>query len=231
MRDVEHGGSPVPEPPEQREQSVGLRPHQRRGRLVEHEEARVAQEGARDLHDLTLGGAQRRDQAVAVEAKPEAGSDRLLRVAPHPPSVEKRATPRLVPDEQRFRDGEAAHQHRFLVDDMDAERVEAARRHAADLRAADADRAAVRLGEPGQDPDDRRLAGAVLADQAMDAATSDGERGTVERARRAIALPEALHPERRRAHRPPRRAGWWSGRRSPRPNSLWRSVPGRYAVL
>ncbi len=59
--------------------------------------------------------------------------------------------------------------------------------------------AGVGLDDAGHDLDQRRLAGAVLAQHGVDAAGLDREIGALERAHAAVALGHALHHE--QAHR------------------------------
>ncbi len=66
--------------------------------------------------------------------------------------------------------------------------------------AADRDDAAIRPMHPAEDVRQRRLAGAVLADQRVDLARHDVEGDVVERQRRAELLAQARRAHRRMAH-------------------------------
>src|SRR5205085_1645718 len=65
----------------------------------------------------------------------------------------------------------------------------------------DLDRAAVRLDDVENRPDQRRLAGAVRADQAEDLALADVQRHGVERHRLLESLRDGVHVNGRRLHR------------------------------
>ena len=72
-----------------------------------------------------------------------------------------------------FEHGEILDQHEMLVDHADAERDGVVGRLDRDRLAADPDLAAVGLVEAVEDRHQRRLAGAVLADDAVDGAALD----------------------------------------------------------
>ena len=102
-------------------------------------------------------------------------------------------------DEDVLRDRQVREQARLLVDDRDAQRPRV--RGPADLRrlAVEADRSRVGLMDAGQDLDQRALAGAVLADQAVDLAGQQLQRDVVERLRRPESLRDAAQLGARRA--------------------------------
>ena len=67
----------------------------------------------------------------------------------------------------------------------------------ADLAAVERHAAFVGRDHAGHDLDQRRLAGAVLAEDGVDAAAMDGQLGLLQRPHAAIALGDALHAEER----------------------------------
>ena len=85
-----------------------------------------------------------------------------------------------------LQDGHARHEGQLLVDEAHAEFVGAMRRADRRSAAVDEDLAAVGLGQAGQDLDQRRLAGAVGADQAVHLAGHDRQRNAAQRLRAAI---------------------------------------------
>ena len=97
-------------------------------------------------------------------------SSRYARASPpHRPVVQPleraEAVHELALEEHVVGDGEARDQGEILVDGVDAERPRVVDRAQLHLLAVDEDLAAVGLLEAGEDLDQRRLAGAVVADQ------------------------------------------------------------------
>ena len=95
-----------------------------------------------------------------------------------------------------MRDRQRRHEREILVDGVDPERprvVDGAERH---LLAVDEDPAPVGPQEAGQDLDQRRLAGAVVADEAEHLALGQVHRDVDERRDRAEALRDVLDADR-----------------------------------
>src|SRR5882724_2174529 len=89
-------------------------------------------------------------------------------------------------------------QRQFLEDADDALARRLGRRCEAHRALLEEHFAGARLDDAGNDLDQRRLAGAVLAEHGMDAAGSAGEFDVVERGDAAIALADAAHTQQRR---------------------------------
>ena len=176
---------------------VGLLRREHGGGLVEDQELGAAVERLEDLHALPL--ADRRDRATRASgstsrwySRPSAASSaRALRHA--------RAEPEAALDAEHdvLQHRERLHQHEVLVHHADAggERV---------LRALDAHRAAAHedLARVGlvvavEDAHQRRLAGAVLADDAVDRPGPHGERHVAVGVDRAEALVDAAELDHR----------------------------------
>ena len=121
----------------------------------------------------------------------------------HARLVEPRAEPRqpLLPDEDRFGDGEVGDELQFLVDEPHPELVHEPRGDGLQDLAAEPDRAGVAGIDAGQDLDQRRFSGTVLADQAMDLARGDDEVGAGQGldARERFGDPRHLQAEARRS--------------------------------
>ena len=129
--------------------------------------------------------------------------------------------PALGAQHQVLQHGEGVDQHEMLVDHADAVGDRVVRVVHAHRLAVDADLAGIGAVEPVEDAHQRRLAGAVLADDAGDGALGDGERHAAHGMHAAERLldAEARSPGAITAHRdfpafPIRRAGV----RSPTPN-------------
>ena len=163
-RDVERPHALGRELLQRHEEVVGLLRRQHRGRLVEDEQLRLLQQAADDLDALPLAGRERPDRPVGIERQAIARRD-LGDAAPRAPSA-----PRPV--------GRASAMFSATVSLSNSEKCwntmpmpsRARRRRAGDgdRLALPADFARVRLQHAVEDLDQRRLAGAVLAEQRMD---------------------------------------------------------------
>jgi len=90
----------------------------------------------------------------------------------HATPVEHAGKTEFMTQKQGLPDREGRNQQSVLVDDVDAEFLDALRSRMVATQAVDVDRSGVGLKQPGEDLDDRRLAGAVLADEAVDLAAT-----------------------------------------------------------
>ena len=106
---------------------------------------------------------------------------------------------RRVAEEDVLGDGELGKQQQLLIDRRDAGALGVVGRGEAGLAAVDQDRARVGLVDARTDLDQRRLAGAVLAEQRMDLAGVHVERDAGERAHARERLLDVAHLEERRA--------------------------------
>ncbi len=157
--------------------SCGLLRGQHGGRLVEDQQVDVAGQRLDDLDPLLHADRQVFDRAVGVDGQPVAVGDLADQLAGAPPVEEAdRAAGGLLGAEHHvLGDGEHRHEHEVLVHHADAGRDRVAR--TADLHrlVVDQDLALVGLEQPVEDVHQRRLAGAVLAEQGMDLAGLDGQ--------------------------------------------------------
>ena len=153
------------------EELLGLARPERRRRLVEDEDPRVGRQRLGDLDHLPLGERQRADRGVRRRCRGRAARSAVGARAAHRAGVEQAEAARLAAERQVLRDGQIEEQAELLVDGGDAERrAPGACRGSSTGVAADRDRAGVGGEHAGQDVDQRRLAGAVLADQRVDLA-------------------------------------------------------------
>ena len=163
---------------------------QRAGRLVEHQDPRVAQQRAGDRQPLLLpagepvpAGAddgvvavgQRGDQVVDLRP---AGGGLHLRVGGVGPGV-----PQVLADR-------AVQQVGLLRDDAD-HAGEVGQRHVPDVDAVDQHPAGRGVVEPGDQRGERALAGAGVADQRQAAAGGHGDVDVAQRRARAVGVAEA----------------------------------------
>ena len=130
---------------------------------------RLPVDGARDLDLLAHGEVEVADLVVQMDGleahRGEVFGDGLARAAAahHAGRPDGR-----VGDQHVVEHGQVAHQGHFLECGLDAEAVRGLGRGEADRLAKDLDGAGVGGDKAGQDLDDGRLAGAVLAQQRMD---------------------------------------------------------------
>ena len=87
MGDVDDRDARVAQAPDHLEQMLRLGRRQRRGRLVEDQEAEIARERLGDLHDLRLGGRELAYREGRVEGDAEIG-EQPLRAPPHLPAID-----------------------------------------------------------------------------------------------------------------------------------------------
>ena len=110
---------------------------------------------------------------------------------------------RLPADEQTARDRHRRDHRGVLVDRLDAESDGVGRALDRDLLAADVNVAARRRHRARQHLDQRRLAGAVVAEEADDLALADGEGNVLERAHAAVIFGDVLHADQVVGHAQP----------------------------
>ena len=187
----------------QLEEALPFRLGQERCGLVEQQQPtacfREALDRPRDGQQGLLGGAQvpHGRPRVQVDAEPGKGVSRppalLAPAQPQPPLGGELVQPQVLGHAER------GNQPQVLVDEAHAQVAELARsqrqrnRSARHLEAAAVGRSVV----TGQNPDQSRLAGAVLADQPVDLARLDRQTDVVQGALRAKGLGDVPGGERR----------------------------------
>ena len=124
MRDEDHRHAVAAQGPHQVEQMVGLLRRERGGRLIEDDDARLVEHGARDLHHLPL---RRRQRAGKLR-----GIDLEVQPLQHLPggvaNLAHRVEGALPAEHDVLRHGELRHQAGLLVDHRDAEAAGVLRR-------------------------------------------------------------------------------------------------------
>ncbi len=174
-------------------------------RLVQHQELRLAQQRARQQHALQLAAREGLQRQVERMACADLGQRCRQRLPPRPGDQRQEAAHR---QRQRLVDGEAL-------------------RHIADAQARPAaHQAGIRPLQPQRDAQQRRLAGAVGADDGDDLAGAKGERDVAQRDVRTESDMETGQLDQRRwrgGHRLPRTHCWQRGHR-PRTSMVWRST-------
>ncbi len=188
---------------EDAEQVVGFGRGEHAGRLVEDQDLGAAVERLQDFDALLEADGQFLDDRVGIDLEPV--------LALEPGQFGARLGDRsaeegiaLGAENDVFKHGEVFDQHEVLVDHADADRDGVVGRADRRRLAADADLAAVGLVEAVEDRHQRRLAGAVLADDAVDRAAGNLEVNVAIGVDRAEALVDADEFDRRVRHAPSR---------------------------
>jgi len=158
-----------------------------RGWLVEDEDRGIGRERPCDLDPLTRSDRKIRDPRIRVAeieiVRPGEAQD--------PPASGRRGLDEgtgPIEERQVVGDRRGLDEKVVLRDEGDPAPASVTCRLERALAAAEANRAIVGPEKPGRDGDERRLAGAVLAEEGVDLAGEDRQRGVVERP----GLPEAL---------------------------------------
>ena len=145
--------------------------------------SRAFWESARgDLHPLAVGDRQRADFRIDIELGAVERIEQRSALLAHCRPIQRRPS-RLgrLAEKDIFGDRQFGKQQQFLMNGGDARSMGLARRCKSDRRAVDADLAFVGLVQARHDLDQRRLAGAVLAEQRMHFAGADIEAYVLER--------------------------------------------------
>ena len=157
------------------EQRVALRRRQRGGRLVHHQDARVERQRLGDLDQLLLADPQLRHAALRVDLDSEPREQPVRRLG-DPSSIDDRAgDQRLAAKEDVVGRRQLRDEIELLMNDRNARPLGVL--HAGELhrRAHEPDDAVVLDVNAGENLHQRRLAGAVLADQRMNLAGPEVE--------------------------------------------------------
>ena len=157
--------------------------------------------GPRDRDRLALSAGEHRDLRAhgAQRANPDVldvAAGALPHLTVRQPAERADPARQLAVQEHVVRDRERRDQREILVDGVDPERARVVDRAEVHLLAVDEDPAGVGPVEPAQDLDQRRLAGAVVADQAEALSLAEAERDVDEGRDGAEALRDALDPDR-----------------------------------
>jgi hypothetical protein len=189
--DEDDGGSGVAQLTHDDHELVGLLRRQHGGGLVEHEHLRVAGQGLDDLDALLHADGQLFDQGVGVDVEAEPAAD-LAHLGAGRGEVESAAGLGLfVAEHDVLGDGEHGDEHEVLVHHADAGTHGVTRaREVLDV-VVEQDLALVGLVQAVEDVHQRGLAGAVLAEQAVDLAGLDGQADVVVGGQRAESLGDA----------------------------------------
>ena len=185
---------------------VGLLRREDTGGLVQDQDVGAAEQGLEDLDPLLHAHRQLRDRGVEVDLQPVVALERLD-LGPGAGDAALQGDATLGAQQQVLQDGERLDQHEMLVDHADAGLDRILRAANGPLLPVDQDLAAVGLVEAVEDVHQRRLAGAVLADDAVDRAGRDDEVDRPVGVDGAEPLVDAAQLDRRGQHPRQRRHG------------------------
>ena len=172
----------VAQPSQQREQPLDLGRRERGGGLVQDDDPRAGEQHARQLHKLLQSERQRAHPGARIDVDAEA-LQVLGGVAAHRPPVDQsEPIDRLHAEMDVLRHRQVAHGGKLLMHHADAGRPRIPGRCIPHRPTIEAHLALILGMHTGDDLHQRRLAGAVLADQSMDLAT--GKRETARHAAR-----------------------------------------------
>ena len=179
------------------EQALHLGRRQSRGRLVEDDDARAREQHAGELDQLLQADRQRAHARVRIDIDAEVG-EMPARTVHHGAPVDDAALRRLLAEIDVLGHREVGHDAQLLVDHADAGRQRLARRAEMHGPAVDRHAAVVLAVQAGDDLHQGRLAGTVLADQAVDFAGAQHEVDVAQGRDAAERLGDAAQFERRR---------------------------------
>lgn len=167
VRNIKHGHALRPDVPDDIQQRIRFDGRQARRRLVENHHAVRHQQHAGDLHQLPLGNRQAADNGVRIDRTAEIG-DCLAGAGAHGAVVHHGAPAHFAAEIDVLRHRQIRGQQYFLMHENDAAMFGIHRTAQRNGFAVDADFAARRLFIAGQQLHQRRLAGAILANDRMD---------------------------------------------------------------
>lgn len=188
----QHGTIGVLELGHHPEQALGLVRRDRGRRLVEQQHPALHGQRLRDLDQLGLRDRELRDGQIGIEVEVELGKPAPCLLA-NPAAIDQTATRRELLQQDVLADAEAGDEVAFLVYDADPGRGRLVRRREVHLLPVEHQPAAIRPVQPGDDLDQRRLAGAVLPEQGVHRSRLELQRGPVQR---PYAGEDLLHPGR-----------------------------------
>jgi hypothetical protein len=183
------------------EEMIGLLRRQHRGRLVENEDLGATVKHLDDLDALLQPDREILDDRVRRHGEPVIGGETGERLARPRGAAEKAVA--LGAEQQVLDHREAVDEHEMLMHHADAMGNRIGRATQVDDAARNADLALIGPKMAVEDVHQRRLAGAVLADQPADAAARDYEIDVAVRGGRAEAFADPAQLDRGRSRSVP----------------------------
>ena len=188
MRNEHDGEAARPQIADDIEQPRRLGRVETGGRLVEHQHARVVFQRARDGDELLHGDGIGAERACSTSISTPSRCIRARARTPAAAPIDEAEAPRQPAERQVVRHRQRRDEIDFLIDGADPGGARVGGGGEAQQPAVEPQFAGVGQGRAGHDLDERRFAGAVLAEQRMDLAGGDAEVDVVERAHPGIGL-------------------------------------------
>ena len=176
------------------EQAANLRGGEDRGRLVEHEESRPAEDRLEDLQPLLRADRHLPHGRVRVDVELVLCRE-LDEAPPSGGEVEQQTAIRAHAEDHVLNRGQVRHEHELLVDHADPVRDGLVGGGDRDRLPVEQDLAGIGLVEAVEHLHEGALARAVLAQQRMDLADANIERDGVVREQPAEPLRDPVHPQ------------------------------------
>ena len=195
MRDEDDGLAARRERAHDLEELLRLLRRQDGGRLVEHEDVRLAVERLQDLDPLLLAHGDVLDPGGGVDCEAVAVGDLAHAPLGLAHVEEDPLAGRLLVEDDVLRDRHHGDEHEVLVHHADARLDRCVRRSEPHRLPLDRDLALVGVVEPVEDVHQGRLAGAVLAEQGVHLALDQVEVDVVVRDGSREALRDVAHLE------------------------------------
>ena len=201
VRDIEES-EPLVAQAFQHDKNLGhVRRRQRRGRLVENQDAGFARQRLGDLDHLPARKRQVLDERHRMDVRRPGPRERFFRDAPLGAPVDESEPARGIADRDVVGDRQVGDERQFLENADDSRPIGRGGGIERDLRAVKHDPSRVGPDDAGQDLDQRGLACAVFAEDRVDPACRDGEIGLLQGAHAAITLRHAFHAQDQRSRR------------------------------
>ena len=192
VRHIDDADAGALEPADQREQVLRLGLGERGGRFIQNEQTHLGEERLGDLDHLLMGARQLADLLVGQDVEAEF-ADYRTRLGPHRRMIEEAAGAELPAQEEILLDRQLRHQAELLEHRTDPHHPRRVRREANEAASAKFELAGVGSESAGDDVDQGRFAGAVLAEQHMDLASPQVEIDIVQRQHAGEALGDSGH--------------------------------------
>jgi hypothetical protein len=191
--DVDDRDAVVGEVLDDAEQVVHLVGRECRSRLVHDDQPGVVGQSACHGHQLLAGGRQQPDLAARRDLRVAEAAHQLAGLVAGRAALGEAEPRRLVAEEDVLRHREAVDEVKLLVHGRDTEPQGGDRRAERRRAAPPGDHALVRLVRAGENLDQRGLARAVLAEQAVHLPGADLQVHTVQRTHAGEGLDDAVH--------------------------------------
>lgn len=192
---VEDAYAACPQRADDPEQLLGFPAAQRRRRLIHQHDPGVARGRLEDLHHLRGRGAERLHRRIGIEVELDAAQHRCRLVSHGAAPLDAERTADLPADQQVLPQPHVRQRRQFLRNDRDAQRPGVARIETVNHMTLQREGAGIGVQLPGNQLEQRRLPGTVLAGKDIDRARVeiDGDVAQNRHAAEGLCQAEAGH--------------------------------------